>query len=275
MNSLTAIEKSIIKKYRKTIWRPFTRALNDFALIDSGDHVAVAISGGKDSLLLAKLLQEIQRHGKIDFKLSFIAMDPGYNKMNRQLLMQNAAALGIALQIFDATLFDSVDKMDTKYPCYLCARMRRGFLYEKAKAIGANKLALGHHLDDVVETVLLNVLYAGNYMTMMPLIKSTNFADIWLIRPMYYIEEKAIQNWLSYNAIAALDCACALTEKKQIGARSKVKDLVAILVKENPDVKKSILKSTQNVHIDAVLGFKRRGKRYRYDEYNNLESFTL
>ncbi len=275
MNSLTTIEKSIIKKYRKTIWRPFTRALNDFALIDSGDHVAVAISGGKDSLLLAKLLQEIQRHGKIDFKLSFIAMDPGYNQINRQLLMQNADALGIALQIFDATLFESVDKMATKYPCYLCARMRRGFLYEKAKAIGANKLALGHHLDDVVETVLLNVLYAGTYMTMMPLIKSTNFADIWLIRPMYYIEEKAIYNWMSYNSIEALDCACSLTEKKQVGARSKVKSLIEALVKENPDVKKSILKSTQNVHLDAILGFKRRGKHYRYDEYNNRESFTL
>ncbi len=275
MNQLKDIEKSIIKKYRKTIWRPFTRALNDFALIDSGDHVVVAISGGKDSLLLAKLLQEIQRHGKINFKLSFIAMDPGYSTINRRRLEQTAAALGIPLQVYSATLFDSVDKMNAKYPCYLCARMRRGFLYEKAKALGANKLALGHHLDDVVETVLINVLYGGNYMTMMPLIKSTNFADIWLIRPMYYIEEKAIQNWLHYNAIEALDCACALTEKKPQGARVAVKTLIETLVADNPDVKKSILKSTQNVHLDAILGFKRRGKQYRYDKYNNRESFTL
>ncbi len=275
MNSLANIEKSIIKKYRKTIWRPFTRALNDFSLISDGDHVAVGISGGKDSLILAKLLQEVKRHGKVQFQLSFLAMDPGYSRADLARLKNNCAALGLPLHIYKTELFNSVDAMQVKYPCYLCAKMRRGFLYEKAQALGANKLALGHHLDDVVETVLLNVLYAGNFMTMMPYIKSTNFANMALIRPMYYIEEKAILQWLNYNEIVALDCACAVTAKKTASTRAAVKALIADLVQENPNIKKSILKSTENVHLDAVLGFKRRGKNYRYDDYNQKEGYLI
>ncbi len=275
MNVLENIEKSIIKKYRKTIWRPFTRALNDFALIADGDHIAVGLSGGKDSLLLAKLLQEVQRHGKMQFKLSFLAMDPGYSSANLALLKNNCAALGLPLHIYKTELFDSIETMQAKYPCYLCAKMRRGFLYEKAQALGANKLALGHHLDDVVETVLMNVLYAGNFMTMMPYINSTNFADMALIRPMYYIEEKAIIQWLNYNGITALDCACAVSAKKIASTRAAVKALIADLAQENPNIKKSILKSTENIHLDAVLGFKRRGKNYRYDDYNQQDGYLI
>ncbi len=275
MNDLLQIEKSIIKKYRKTIWRPFTRALNDFKLIDDGDHIAVALSGGKDSLLLAKLLQEVRRHGKVDFALSFIAMNPGYSEKNLQLLKDNARALGIELNIYQTALFNSIDHMQVKYPCYLCAKMRRGFLYERAQQLGANKLALGHHLDDVVETVLLNVFYAGNFMTMMPYIKSSNFANMALIRPLYYIEEAAIVNWLNYNAITALDCACAVAAKKMGSRRAAVKALIADLAVDNPNIKKSILKSTENVQLDAVLGFKRRGKKYRYEDYNQMETFYL
>ncbi len=268
-------EKSIIKKYRKSIWRPFTRALDHFSLIEDGDHIAVAMSGGKDSLLLAKLMQEVQRHGKVAFKLSFITLDPGYNEANLQLLKSNAVALGIDLTIWQTALFNSIEDMQAKYPCYLCAKMRRGFLYDKAQQLGANKVALGHHLDDVVETVLMNVLYAGNFMTMMPYIKSTNFANMALIRPMYYIEEQAIVDWLNYNAITALDCACAVAAKKVASSRAAVKALIAQLAVTNPNIKKSILKSTENIHLDAVLGFKRRGKKYRYADYNQSEKFNL
>ncbi len=275
MNTLQDIEKSIIKKYRKTIWRPFTRALNDFSLIDDGDHIAVAISGGKDSLILAKLLQEVQRHGKVQFNLSFLAMDPGYSSSDLEKLKANCAQLAIPLHIYQTDLFSSIDQMQVNYPCYLCAKMRRGFLYEKAQRLGANKLALGHHLDDIVETVLMNVLYAGNFMTMMPYIKSTNFANMALIRPMYYIEEKAIVQWLNYNGIAALDCACAVAAKKIASSRAVVKALIANLAEDNPNIKKSILKSTENIHLDAVLGFKRRGRNYRYDDYNQVDNYQI
>ncbi len=275
MNQLSHIEKSIIKKYRKQIWRPFTRALDDFSLLKNGDHVAVALSGGKDSLLLAKLLQEVRRHGKIDFELSFIALNPGYSADHLALLKQNASALGIAVNVYRTDLFASIGQMAAKYPCYLCAKMRRGFLYEKAQLLGANKLALGHHLDDVVETVVMNVFYAGNFMTMMPYIDSTNFANMALIRPMYYIEERAIVNWLNYNDISALDCACAVAAKKLGSTRAAVKQLIAQLEVDNPTIKKSILKSTENIQLDAVLGFKRRGRKFHYADYNWRDSFTL
>ncbi len=275
MNVLQNIEKSIIKKYRKTIWRPFTRALNDFSLIDDGDHIAVAISGGKDSLILAKLLQEVQRHGKVQFNLSFLAMDPGYSSSNLETLKKTCNHLDLPLHVYQTELFNSIDQMKVKYPCYLCAKMRRGFLYEQAQSLGANKLALGHHLDDIVETVLMNILYAGNFMTMMPYIKSTNFENMALIRPMYYIEEKSIIQWLNYNDIKALDCACAVSAKKINSTRATVKALIADLARENPNVKKSILKSTENVHLDAILGFKRRAKNYRYDDYNQQDSYQI
>ncbi len=269
------VERSIIKKFRKTIWRPFTRALDYFALIEDGDHIAVALSGGKDSLLLAKLMQEVQRHGKVDFKLSFIVLDPGYSAVNLQLLKSNAIVLGIELDIYQTALFSSIEEMQAKYPCYLCAKMRRGFLYDKAQQLGANKVALGHHLDDVVETVLMNVLYAGNFMTMMPYIKSSNFSNMALIRPMYYIEEQAIVDWLNYNDITALDCACDVAAKKVASTRAAIKALIGDLAVANPNIKKSILKSTENIHLDAVLGFKRRGKKYRYADYNQSEKFNL
>ncbi len=261
LRSNAEIERAIIKKFRKDIWRKFTRALQDFKLIEQNDHVAVAISGGKDSLLMAKLLQEVQRHGQVDFRLSFIAMDPGFNRENRIGLEKNCEHLNIPVQIYDSKVFNVVDNMAKDYPCYLCARMRRGFLYEKAKALGANKLALGHHFDDIIETILLNVLYAGNYMTMMPKIDSTNFEDIQLIRPLYYIEEEHIHKWAKYSRLNPMDCGCAVAAGKISSKRQEVKDLIKTLKKTNPNVGKSILKSSQNVHLDAVLGYKTNGEK--------------
>lgn len=275
LKTLAQIEHSIIKKFRPTIWRKFIRALQDFDLVQDGDHIAVAISGGKDSLLLAKLLQELKRHGQSRFELSFIAMDPGFSTENRLALEQNAAHLGLALNIYDSNIFTVVDNIAGNYPCYLCAKMRRGFLYERAKELGANKLALGHHFDDVVETIMMNVLYAGTYMTMMPILNSQNFADMQLIRPLYYVEEHDIIKWANYNGIVAMNCGCAVAAKKVSSKRYEVKQLIAKLKANSPDVAKSILRSSQNVHLDAILGFKRRGQNYSYKDYYDRERFEL
>lgn len=260
------IERAIIKKFRKDIWRKFTRALQDFKLIQANDHVAVALSGGKDSLLLAKLLQELKRHGQIPFKLSFISMDPGFNQQNRRGLEDNCQRLNIPVKIFESNIFSVVDNLAKDYPCYLCAKMRRGFLYEKAKQLGANKLALGHHFDDIIETILLNVLYAGNFMTMMPIINSTNFENIKLIRPLYYIEEESIIKWAHYSGINAMNCGCAVAAGKISSKRREVKQLIKKLKLTNPNVGKSILKSSQNVHLDAILGFKQKGEHHMFDQ---------
>lgn len=255
MRDLKEIEKSIIKKYRKEIWRPFVRALQDFSLVEEGDHVAVAISGGKDSLLLAKAMQELQRHSEIKFELSFLSMNPGFSELNLENMKKNCEELGIPVQIYDSNIFDVLEEKAKDQPCYLCARMRRGFLYDRAKQLGANKLALGHHLDDVVETIMLNVLYAGNYMTMMPILDSTNFEGLKLIRPLYYIEESTILDWKKYCGIHAMDCGCAVARKEIMGKRLEMKNMIAQMQTYNPNVKKSILKSSQNIYINAVLGY--------------------
>ncbi len=270
---LVNAERALIKKYRREIWRPFIRALKEYDLIKDGDHIAVAISGGKDSLILAKLLQELQRHGQTDFKLSFLAMDPGFNKENRLGLEENAKKLAIPVQIYDNNLFSSVEKLAADKPCYLCARMRRGFLYEKAQSLGANKLALGHHFDDVIETIMMNILYAGNFMTMMPILSSKNFVGLKLIRPLYFVEEEYIIKWAKYIGLEAMDCGCVVEATKTSSKRAEVKQLIKELKKENPNVGKSILKASQNVHLDAILGFKRRGKDYLFSDYYEDEGF--
>jgi tRNA(Ile)-lysidine synthase TilS/MesJ len=226
-------------------------------------------------MLLAKLLQEVQKHGKVQFKLSFIAMDPGFHEVNRELLLKNCKHLEIPVDMYESHIFNVVDEVAAEYPCYLCARMRRGSLYEKAKSLGANKLALGHHFDDVIETVLMNVLYAGTYMTMMPRLHSQNFEGMELIRPMYYIEEDNIKHWASYNGINAMNCGCVVAAQKTSSKRREMKDLIKNLKKVHPDVGKSILKSTQNVHLDAVLGFKRRGRDVAFSEYFDKDHFEI
>lgn len=263
MKELIEIEKSIIKKYRKGIWRPFIRALQDFNLVREGDHIAVAISGGKDSLLLAKIMQELVRHSQIKFKLSFISMNPGFESHNYQNIVENCRDLNIPVEIYDSNVFDVVSMKSQEKPCYLCARMRRGFLYEQARKIGANKLALGHHMDDVVETIMLNVLYAGNYMSMMPILNSTNYQELQLIRPLYYVEEKDVISWRDYCEINAMDCGCAVARKEIEGKRLEIKHLIEELQKTNPNIKKSILKSSENVHVNAVLGIIKNGDKIR------------
>lgn len=212
--SLATIERSIITKYRKDLWKKFIKAIKEHELIKEGDKIAVAISGGKDSLLMAKLFQELKCHGKDNFELEFIAMDPGYHDSIKQLLVENCNYLNIPVHIFNSNIFDIVDNMAKDYPCYLCARMRRGALYEKAQELGCNKLALGHHFNDVIETTMLNLLYTGNFSTMLPKLKAQNFKGLELIRPMYYIEEATIIDFCNYSGIWPLNCACMVAAKK-------------------------------------------------------------
>ncbi|MDO5048001.1 MAG: ATP-binding protein [Anaerococcus sp.] len=264
---LIEIERSIIKKYRKEIYSPFIRAIKEFSLINEGDRVACAISGGKDSLLLAKLLQELNRHSSVPFDLIFIAMDPGYDRANRKLLEENLAYLDIDGKIYDSNIFEVSEAISKKdYPCYMCARMRRGSLYAKAKELGANKLALGHHLNDVIETTLMNVLYAGNFKTMKPRLRALNFESMELIRPLYYVNEKDIIRWRDYIGLKSLDCACSLTKSSQSYTRQRVKNLIGKLKEENPDVEKSILRSAENVNCDMVLGYQIGGEKHSFLE---------
>ena len=211
---LKDIERSIVKRYRKHIWSKFVKAVKKYNLVEEGDKIAVAISGGKDSLLMAKLFQELQRHGQIKFDLEFIAMDPGYHKQIKELLIDNCNYLNIPVHIYESGIFKVIDEKASEYPCYLCARMRRGSLYAKAQSMGCNKLALGHHYNDVIETTLLNILYSGNFKTMLPKLKSTNFEGLELIRPMYFIEEDYIKRFIKYSGIWPLNCACMVAAKK-------------------------------------------------------------
>lgn len=266
---LEEIERSIIKKYRKTIWSKFIKAIKDYKLIEDKDKIAIAISGGKDSLLMAKLFQELKRHGQMDFELEFIAMDPGYHENIKELLIDNCNYLNIPVKIFDGEIFEVVNKIAKDYPCYMCARMRRGALYAKAKELGCNKLALGHHFNDVIETTLLNVLYAGNFKTMLPKLKATNFEGIELIRPLYYIEEKNIQQFTQSSGIWPLNCACMVAAKKIGNKRYEIKALIENLKKDFKDVDKSIFKSAENVNKDAILGWIEDKEHYSYlDEYD-------
>ncbi|MDO5301818.1 MAG: ATP-binding protein [Tissierellia bacterium] len=250
------IEQSIIKKFRRELWRPFIKGVQEFELIEEGDHIAVAMSGGKDSLLLAKLLQELKRHGKVSFELSFISMNPGYLPEIVETVWHNAELCGIPLEMFDTEVFAVAEELGGEKPCYLCARMRRGNLYAKARELGANKLALGHHLDDVVETVLLNVLFGSSYKTMMPKLHSTNFEGMELIRPMTYIREEDIRSWVRYNGLTPIDCACVVTQRSNFGAREYVKGLLPKLREEIPNVDASLFNSARNVELGAILGYK-------------------
>ncbi|AOR22849.1 tRNA 2-thiocytidine biosynthesis TtcA family protein [Clostridium taeniosporum] len=261
---LKDIERSIVKKYRKHIWSKFVKAVKNYELIQEGDKVAVAISGGKDSLLMAKLFQELQKHGQIKFELEFIAMDPGYHPHIKQLLIENCEHLNIPITIYESGIFDVVDKMAKDYPCYLCARMRRGSLYNKAQDLGCNKLALGHHYNDVIETTLLNILYAGNFKTMLPKLKSANFENLELIRPMYYIEEDYIKRFIKNAGIAPLNCACMVAAKKTGNKRYEIKDLIAQLKQNFDGVDKSIFKSAENVSMDSILGWQKGNKKFSF-----------
>ena len=266
--SIAEIERSIIKKYRKTIWRRFIKGINDYDLIEDGDVIAVAISGGKDSLLLAKLLQELKRHGKKQFELLFLTMDPGYLPAIRKQVEETAKAMGIPLQIYDSNVFEVAEDIGGEKPCYMCARMRRGSLYDKAKSLGANKLALGHHFDDVIETVMMNVLFGGSYKTMMPKLHSTNFEGMELIRPMIFIRESDIRQWVKYNDLTPIDCACTVTAKENFGARAYVKNLIETIAEENPNVAMSIYRSAENVELGAILGYKdSEGEKHSFLEH--------
>ena len=261
---LKEIEKSILKKYRKYTWSKFIEAIKDYKLVEEGDKIAVAISGGKDSLLMAKMFQELKKHGQVNFDLEFIAMDPGYHPDIRQLLIDNCEYLEIPIKLFDANIFEVADEIASDYPCYMCARMRRGALYNKAEELGCNKLALGHHFDDVIETTMLNLLCAGNFKTMLPKLNSTNFDGIQIIRPLYYIREESIIKFIQNSGIWPLNCACMVAAKKTGNKRYEIKDLIKSLGDNFQEVEKSIFRAAQNVYLDSVLGWEQDGKRHSF-----------
>ncbi|HBE8901409.1 TPA: tRNA 2-thiocytidine biosynthesis protein TtcA [Clostridioides difficile] len=260
------IEKSIIKKYRKNLWSKFMKAIRDYKLVEEGDKIAVAISGGKDSILMAKMFQELKKHGQVNFDVEFIAMDPGYHANIRQLLMDNCEYLNIPIHLFDSRIFEIADEIAKDYPCYMCARMRRGALYSKAEELGCNKLALGHHYDDVIETTMLNLLCAGNFKTMLPKLNSTNFEGIKIIRPLYYIREEHIIRFIQNSGIWPLNCACMVAAKKTGNKRYEIKDLIKSLESNFKNVEKSIFKAAENVNLDSVLGWQKDGEKHSFLE---------
>lgn len=269
--ALPDIERSLIKKYRKTLWSKFVKAIKDFNLIQDGDKIAVAVSGGKDSTIMAKLFQELHRHGQRNFELVFIAMDPGYHADIRKLLISNCEALQIPVTLFETDIFQVADHIASNYPCYMCAKMRRGALYGKARDLGCNKLALGHHFNDVIETTLLNLFYAGTFKTMLPKLKSANFEGLELIRPLYYIEEKDIERFTREHGIWPLNCACMVAAEKIANKRYEIKALVEEMKKVNPDVDKRILSATQNVNMECILGWQKAGQKHSYLDYYDEE----
>ena len=268
---LEEIERSITKTYKKYIWSKFIKAIKDFKLVEDGDKIAVAVSGGKDSLLMSKLFQELKRHGQMEFELEFIAMDPGYHPDIKKLLIDNCNYLNIPINIYESGIFEVVDRIAKDYPCYMCAKMRRGSLYTKAQELGCNKLALGHHFNDVIETTLLNVLYSGNFKTMLPKLKSTNFDKLELIRPLYYIEEQSIQRFTQSSGIWPLNCACMVAAEKIGNKRYEIKDLIKELKGNFKDVEKSIFRAAQNVNMESILGWEKYGKKYSYLDFYDEE----
>ncbi|WP_246963210.1 tRNA 2-thiocytidine biosynthesis TtcA family protein [Clostridioides difficile] len=260
------IEKSIIKKYRKNLWSKFMKAIRDYKMVEEGDKIAVAISGGKDSILMAKMFQELKKHGQVNFDVEFIAMDPGYHANIRQLLIDNCEYLNIPIHLFDSRIFEIADEIAKDYPCYMCARMRRGALYSKAEELGCNKLALGHHYDDVIETTMLNLLCAGNFKTMLPKLNSTNFEGIKIIRPLYYIREEHIIRFIQNSGIWPLNCACMVAAKKTGNKRYEIKDLIKSLESNFKNVEKSIFKAAENVNLDSVLGWQKDGEKHSFLE---------
>lgn len=270
-NSCEEIEQSIRKRFRKSIWRKFTKALNQYDLIRKKDRIAVCISGGKDSMLMAKLFQELKLHNKFDFDVKFLVMDPGYSPANRAAIEENAAWLGVPVSIYESDIFSAVYHIE-KSPCYLCARMRRGHLYHFAEELGCNKIALGHHYDDVIETILMGMLYGAQMQTMMPKLHSTNFPGLELIRPMYLIREEDIQAWRDYNGLRFLQCACKFTEncedcsKETSSKRLEVKELIRQMKLTNPFVEGNIFKSVENVNLDTVIAYKKDGVKHSFLE---------
>ena len=264
------IERSIITTYRKQLWSPFVLAVKKYRLIVPGDRIAVCISGGKDSMLLAKLMQELQRHSEVPFELVFLSMDPGYNAENRRKIEENAEILQIPLHMFSSDIFAAADILAAESPCYLCARMRRGHLYAKAKELGCNKIALGHHKSDVIETTLMGMLYGGQIQGMLPRIKSSNFEGMELIRPLYCILERDILRWKEYNGLEFIACACRFTAsaagQEMFSARARVKALIEELRKENPHVEDCIFQSIHNVQLDTLAAYKQRGVRHSFLE---------
>lgn len=272
------IEKSLRKKFKKSVFTPFAKAINDFELIKEGDNICVCISGGKDSMIMAKLFQELKRHNKFPFSVQFLCMDPGYNEYNRKIIEENAKLLGIPLQFFESDIFESVFEIESS-PCYVCARMRRGHLYSKAKELGCNKIALGHHFDDVIETVLMGMLYSGQFQAMMPKLHSTNFPGMELIRPLYYVREDDIKHWRDYNKLNFIQCACKFTETCSTchtdgttsSKRLETKKLIAELKKTNPFIEKNIFRSTENVSKQTILGLKDKGVKHSFLEWYDEE----
>lgn len=272
------IEKSLRKKFKKSVFTPFAKAINDFALIQEGDNICVCISGGKDSMIMAKLFQELKRHNKFPFSVQFLCMNPGYNEYNRKIIEENAKLLGIPLHFFESDIFESVFEIESS-PCYVCARMRRGHLYSKAKELGCNKIALGHHFDDVIETVLMGMLYSGQFQAMMPKLHSTNFPGMELIRPLYYVREDDIKHWRDYNKLNFIQCACKFTETCSTchtdgttsSKRLETKKLIAELKKTNPFIEKNIFRSTENVSKQTILGLKDKGVKHSFLEWYDEE----
>jgi tRNA 2-thiocytidine biosynthesis protein TtcA len=264
---LPEIERSIITTYRKKIWSKFTKAISDYDMVEEGDKIAVAVSGGKDSLLMAKLFQELHKHSKVNFDVEYIVADPGYHENIKQLLIDNCNYLNIPIKIFDSGIFEIVDRIAKDYPCFMCAKMRRGALYSKAKELGCNKLALGHHFNDVIETTMLNLLYSGSFKTMLPRLRSQHFDNLELIRPLFYIEEATIEKFTQNSGIWPLNCACMVAAKKIANKRYEIKDLIKELKKNFNEVDKSIFKAAQNVNMDSILGWQEDGKEYSYMDF--------
>ena len=263
-------ERSIVKKFRKEIWRKFTKAINEYELIQDGDRIAVCISGGKDSMLMAKLFQELERHGKKNFEVVYLVMNPGYNELNYQTILNNAKLLEVPVTVFKTEIFDTVADI-TESPCYLCARMRRGYLYSKAKELGCNKIALGHHFDDVIETILMGMLYGAQIQTMMPKLHSTNFEGMELIRPLYLIREADIIKWMHYNELHFTQCACRFKENcaswggtEKGSKRAEIKELIHELAEKNPVIEKNIFRSVENVNLSTVIAYKQDGVTHHF-----------
>ena len=285
MDFAKEVAKALTGAYRKRIWRPFMSAIKDYKLVADGDKIAVCISGGKDSMLLAKCMQEILRHGKMEFGLKFIVMDPGYHPANRQLIEENAALMGIPIHIFESDIFNSVVDAGGS-PCYLCARMRRGNLYANARELGCNKIALGHHFDDVIETILMSMLYGAQVNTMMPKLHSTNFEGMELIRPLYLVKEADILAWKEYNHLRFLQCACRFTEKiaqekaleeeVHTSKRQEMKELIRHFRQINPHIETNIFKSVENVNLDACIGYVKDGERHHFlDDYDGEQDMSF
>ena len=275
MENYREIERSIIKKYRKYIWSRFVKAVKEYELIKDNDKIMVCISGGKDSFLMAKCIQELERHGQINFEAYYVVMNPGYSDKNCKLILDNTKTLNIPIEIFKSDIFDVVNANASKSPCYLCARMRRGYLYSKAQELGCNKIALGHHFDDVIETTLLSMFYASEIKTMLPKLHSENFEGLELIRPLYLVKEEAIISWRDYNNLTFINCACRFTEQNALfndtnSKRKEIKELIKKLKEINKDIDYNIFKSLDNINLNCILGYTKDGEKHSFlDEYDN------